>query len=38
VIDDVDREAFREKVIPYLTEHFTPEQAVVLEAIRSVAE
>lgn len=38
VVDDVDREAFREKAVPFLAENFTPEQAVVLEAIRSVAE
>jgi tripartite ATP-independent transporter DctP family solute receptor len=37
VIDDVDRQAFRDKAVPYLAENFTPEQAVVLEAIRSVA-
>jgi tripartite ATP-independent transporter DctP family solute receptor len=38
VVDDVDREAFRAKAEPYLREHFTPEQVVVLDAIRSTAE
>jgi tripartite ATP-independent transporter DctP family solute receptor len=38
IVDDVDREAFRLKVEPYLRENFTPEQVEVLEAIRSVAE
>ena len=37
VIDDVDREAFRTKAVPYLREHFTPEQVTVLDAIRSTA-
>lgn len=38
IIDDVDRDAFREKAEPYLREHFTEEQVAVLDAIRSVAE
>ncbi len=38
VVEDVDREAFRAKAEPYLREHFSPEQVVVLDAIRSVAE
>src|SRR5690606_572103 len=38
IIDDVNREAFREKVEPYLRENFTDEQIEVLEAIRSAAE
>jgi tripartite ATP-independent transporter DctP family solute receptor len=38
VIEDVDRDAFRERAEPYLREHFTPEQVEVLDAIRSVAE
>jgi hypothetical protein len=37
IIDDVDRDAFRALAEPYLREHFTPEQVVVLDAIRSVA-
>lgn len=37
VIDDVDREAFRVKAEPYLRDHFTAEQVVVLDAIRSTA-
>lgn len=38
VVDDVDRDAFREKVEPYLRENFTPEQLTVYEAIRSSSE
>jgi len=38
VIDDVDREAFREKAEPYLRENWSAEQVEVLDAIRSVAE
>ena len=37
VIDDVDRAAFRAIAEPYLRTHFTPEQVVVLDAIRSTA-
>jgi len=37
VVEDVDRDAFRELVEPYLRENFTPEQVEVLEAIRSTA-
>ena len=38
VIEDVDREAFRAKAEPYLRENFTPEQVVILDAIRSTAQ
>ncbi len=38
IVDDVDREAFREMVEPYLRDNFTPEQVEVLDAIRSVAD
>lgn len=38
VVDDVDREAFQEKVEPYLRENFTEEQLSVYEAIRSSSE
>ena len=38
VIEDVDRAAFRAKAEPYLREHFTPEQVIVLDAIRSTAQ
>lgn len=38
IVDDVDRDAFRELAEPYLRENFTPEQAEVLEAIRSAAD
>jgi tripartite ATP-independent transporter DctP family solute receptor len=38
VIDDVDRDAFREKAEPYLRENFTDEQVEVLDAIRSTAD
>jgi len=37
VVDDVDRDAFREMAEPYLRENFTPEQVEVLDAIRSTA-
>ena len=37
IVDDVDRDAFREMAEPYL-ENFTPEQVEVLDAIRSTAE
>jgi TRAP-type transport system periplasmic protein len=37
IVDDVDRDAFREKAEPYLRDHYTPEQIEVLEAIRSAA-
>jgi TRAP-type transport system periplasmic protein len=38
IVDDVDRDAFREMVEPYLRENFSPEQVEVLDAIRSVAD
>jgi len=38
VIEDVDREAFRTRAEPYLRENFTPEQVVILDAIRSTAQ
>jgi tripartite ATP-independent transporter DctP family solute receptor len=38
VIEDVDREAFRTKVEPYLRANFTPEQVAILDAIRSTAK
>ena len=38
VVEDVDREAFRTKAEPYLRENFTPEQVVILDAIRSTAQ
>ena len=38
VVEDVDREAFRAKAEPYLRRDFTPEQVVVLDAIRSTAQ
>ena len=38
IVDDVDRDAFREMVEPYLRDNFTPEQVEVLDAIRSVAD
>ncbi len=38
IVDDVDRDAFREMAEPYLRENFTPEQVEVLDAIRSVAD
>lgn len=38
VVDDVDRDAFRELVEPHLRDNFTPEQIEVLDAIRSTAD
>jgi len=38
IVDDVDRDAFREMVEPYLRENFTDEQVAVLDAILSTAE
>ncbi len=38
IVEDVDRDAFREMVEPYLRENFTEEQVAVLDAIRSTAE
>jgi TRAP-type C4-dicarboxylate transport system substrate-binding protein len=38
IVDDVDRDAFRELAEPYLRERWSDEQVAVLEAIRSVAE
>ena len=38
VVEDVDREAFRELVEPFLRENFDEAQLEVLEAIRSAAE
>jgi tripartite ATP-independent transporter DctP family solute receptor len=38
IIDDVDRDAFRELAEPYLRENFSDEQIEVLDAIRSTAE
>ncbi|HEX6130015.1 MAG TPA: DctP family TRAP transporter solute-binding subunit [Candidatus Limnocylindria bacterium] len=38
IVDDVDRDAFRERAEPYLRDNFTDEQVEVLEAIRSTAE
>ena len=37
IVDDVDRDAFRELVEPFLRESFSEEQVAVLEAIRSTA-
>jgi tripartite ATP-independent transporter DctP family solute receptor len=37
IVEDVDRDAFRELVEPFLRENFTEEQVTVLEAIRSTA-
>ena len=37
IVDDVDRDAFRELAEPYLRDNFTEEQVAVLDAIRSVA-
>ena len=37
IVDDVDRDAFRALVEPFLRENFTEEQVTVLEAIRSTA-
>lgn len=38
IVEDVDRDAFRELAEPYLRENFTEEQVAVLEAIRSVVD
>jgi tripartite ATP-independent transporter DctP family solute receptor len=38
IVEDVNREAFREKVEPFLRDAYTEEQIEVLEAIRSAAE
>lgn len=38
IVEDVDRDAFRELAEPYLRDNFSPEQVEVLEAIRSAAE
>jgi tripartite ATP-independent transporter DctP family solute receptor len=38
VVDDVDRDAFRELAEPYLRERWSAEQVEVLDAIRSTAE
>ncbi|HET6744226.1 MAG TPA: DctP family TRAP transporter solute-binding subunit, partial [Candidatus Limnocylindria bacterium] len=38
IIDDVDRDAFREKVEPFLRGEWSAEQVAVLEAIRSIVE
>jgi tripartite ATP-independent transporter DctP family solute receptor len=38
IVEDVDRDAFREMAEPYLRENFTPEQTEVLDAIRSVVD
>jgi TRAP-type transport system periplasmic protein len=37
IVDDVNRDAFREKVEPYLRDHYNDAQIAVLEAIRSTA-
>ena len=37
IVEDVDRDAFRERVEPYLRENFDEAQVEVLEAIRSTA-
>ena len=37
IVEDVDREAFRERAEPFLRENFDDEQLEVLEAIRSTA-
>lgn len=37
IVEDVDRDAFRERVEPFLRENFDAAQLEVLEAIRSVA-
>jgi TRAP-type transport system periplasmic protein len=37
IVDDVDREAFREKVEPFLRDAYNEDQIAVLEAIRSAA-
>jgi TRAP-type C4-dicarboxylate transport system substrate-binding protein len=38
IVDDVNRDAFREMAEPFLRENYTDEQIEVLEAIRSAAE
>ncbi|HXH82406.1 MAG TPA: DctP family TRAP transporter solute-binding subunit [Candidatus Tectomicrobia bacterium] len=38
IVEDVDREAFRERVEPFLRERFSEDQIAVLEAIRSTAD
>lgn len=38
IIEDVDREAFREKALAYLEENLSDDELKVLESIRSVAE
>ncbi|HSK93201.1 MAG TPA: DctP family TRAP transporter solute-binding subunit [Candidatus Angelobacter sp.] len=38
IVEDVDREAFRERAEPFLRDAFTEEQIAVLEAIRSAAD
>ncbi len=38
IVDDVNREAFREMAEPFLRENYTDDQIEVLEAIRSAAE
>jgi tripartite ATP-independent transporter DctP family solute receptor len=38
IVEDVDRDAFRELAEPYLRENFSEEQVAVLEAIRSTAD
>jgi tripartite ATP-independent transporter DctP family solute receptor len=37
IVDDVDRDAFREMAEPFLRENYSPEQIEVLDAIRSTA-
>ena len=38
IVEDVDRDAFRDRAEPYLHDNFTAEQVAVLDAIRSAAE
>jgi TRAP-type C4-dicarboxylate transport system substrate-binding protein len=38
IVEDVDRDAFRERVEPFLRENFSEEQIALLEAIQSTAE
>jgi tripartite ATP-independent transporter DctP family solute receptor len=38
IVDDVDRDAFRERAEPYLRDQWSEEQVAVLDAIRSTAE
>ena len=38
VIEDVDRDAFRERAEPFLRDNFSEDQIAILEAIRSTAE